>query len=61
MDYKDFCIWLKGYVEIHKHPPISEEWEVIVSKLESISDDLDQMESTKWNSLFSPMDSTYGS
>jgi hypothetical protein len=39
MTYRDFCIWFLGYVEVHKHPPQSEEWAVIVTKLKTTAED----------------------
>jgi hypothetical protein len=38
MTEKEFCIWLKGYIEIHQFTPNATEWGVICKKLEEVSD-----------------------
>ncbi len=37
MTEKEFCTWLKGFVEIHQFTPTSTEWGVICEKLKSIN------------------------
>jgi hypothetical protein len=39
MTEKEFCIWLKGYIEIHQFTPNATEWGVICEKLKGVEVD----------------------